>query len=140
MTSEGKDLRALQKEWYQRLKDEGFRDIECKNQRFLKHWHSRHFFDHYSPEQIEERLSYYRQIDHFLYHYEAFQSDQEQEIWRLHAEGYSRRKIALHLQLQGVKISDSSIQIILTRLTEIMHTQNWPSSERGYERSDDSEI
>lgn len=141
MDSEGEaDLKTLQKIWYEKLREEGFEDIEVEShgRNYLKNWHSRYFFIRYTPDQIEEQLTYMRMAAHFLWHYQGFQNDLEREIWRLHTDGYSRRKITDILKTFEIETSPGSVQIILTRLKKIMHTQTWPSSEEGApDRSDD---
>lgn len=134
-------FKALQNKWYQKLKEEGFKEIEDTDspKEFLKSWHSHYFFHRYSADEIQEGQDYFRMCDDFYWRYASFKNKTEKEIWRLHSEGYSRRKIAILLLQQKKQISDSSVQIILSKLKKIMHTQTWPvgDSAGADNRSDD---
>ena len=136
-----KEFKKLNKSWQQKLKDSGFDEIEDIDPRFenkepyFKCWHSHHFFKSYTPEEFEEKQTYYRQVAHFYWHYLEFKNRWEKEIWRLHGEGFSRRKIAQVLKPK-YKITDSSVQIILSKLKKVMQTQKWPSSEMDDDERD----
>lgn len=130
------EFKELKAKWDQKLKESGFEEIE--NGPFLKLWHSTYFYAMYSVEEIEENQQYYRMAADFYWRYRDFKSDLHREVWRLHSEGYSRRKVAQILKREGHKISADSIQIIVSGLKKIMHTRKWPSSERGpYEQTSD---
>lgn len=133
------DLIALQKLWYEKLKKSGFEDIENisfgKNHGTLKTWHSNNFFYQYTEDEFRERMEYYEMLIDFYWHYTGFKNKREKEIWRLYSEGWSRRRIAIHLSKKK-KISDSWIQKILSKLRQVMHTRTWPSSDKANDRTD----
>lgn len=125
-----KKFKKLQKLWNQKLRDSGFEDIEEeKYPDLLKSWQSHYFFIRYTPEQIEEGLDYFKMATHFYWNFANFENKRDKEIWRLHSEGIPRRRITDIINALGFNISDSSVQLILADLKEIMHTQLWISKE-----------
>lgn len=118
---------ALKNKWYQKLKDSGFKEIETTtaSKDFLINWESTRFYKDYTPDEVQEHLAYFRMCDDFYWHYASWKDSLERKIWYLHSQGHSRRKIAVTLQQQKIKISDSYVQIILARLKLIMKTQTW---------------
>lgn len=127
------EFKELNEKWTKKLKESGFEDIETTNKltENLKTPHSRYFFSRYTPEQIEETLTYYNNCMTFYWSYKNFKSNREREIWLLHSEGMTKRKIAEVLQSRGIKICHNLVQYYIGRLKKIMHTQMWPSSEVG---------
>lgn len=125
------EFKELASKWSQKLKENGFEDIENSfNQKEnLKTPHSRYFFSRYTPDEIEETLTYYDMCMDFYWHY-AFKSKREKEIWLLHSEGMTKRKIADTLRARGFKICHNLVQYYIGRLKKIMHTQTWPSEAR----------
>lgn len=125
------EFKKLQKTWNQKLKDSGFEDIENAQFETIKTPHSRYFYSRYTPEEIEESLTYYNQCMDFYWRYSSFKSNREKEIWLLYSEGKSKRKIAELLRSRGMDICHNLVQYYIGRLKKIMHTQSWPSSEMG---------
>lgn len=85
------DLKALQKLWYEKLKSEGFDDIE--DGPYLKEWDSFYFQTRHEPQSFSLKHEYYYLAEHFLTSFE-FKSEIEKEIWRLHSEGLGFRDIS----------------------------------------------
>lgn len=80
-------------------------------------------------------MQYYDMSLHFYWNYQNFQNAREKNIWWLHCQGLSRREISEQLKLEGTIISDSLVQIIVSRLKKILHSQLWPSSEGSSDRN-----
>ena len=83
------NLRKLQKEWYNRLKKEGFNDIEhYKNgtmePKILSPAHAVRMG--YTTEMHEDYFEYYRSAGLFLHEYK-FTSWLDHKIWDMHANG-----------------------------------------------------
>ena len=132
------EFKELHLKWRDKLKDSGFDEIESGDSgRFLKLWHSTYFFAVYSAEEVQESSDYFRMASEFYWLY-PFKNELQKEAWRLHAEGYSRRKIAQTMTRQGHKISGDSIQIIVSSLKKIMHARKWQLSEDGHESRENS--
>lgn len=121
MTQNDNDLQALQKIWYQKLKESGFKDIENTNdvQRRLIIWDSLHFQTHYSPEEFYEKQEYFRRASLFLHDY-RFKNKIEKTIWDLHSEGCSLRSISTRLLSLRVKMNKDTVNKIIVRLRTIM--------------------
>jgi hypothetical protein len=109
------NFRELQKVWYQRLKDEGFVDIEetpdlanasKKNIKYLST----------NREAIE---GYQARADQFLHDYE-FKNKFEHGVWELVTEGYSVRSIAVIISSAGTEVSKSTVGRTIARLRDIM--------------------
>lgn len=94
-----KDLKALQTKWYSKLKSEGFKDIEDKNQEYLKEWHSSYFDIRYDPLSFDHTTEYYRRCGHFLFEHK-FKTEKEKTIWQYHAQGKSISEVAKLMSLK----------------------------------------
>lgn len=101
-TKRSNKLTELTAEWYQRLKREGFQDIEWydeytgygQNSDFLKQ-DSRQSAQSFKPETLE----YYRIITNFTTHYK-FKSRKHAFIMQKYAEGMPYRKILTATRLE----------------------------------------
>lgn len=115
------DFEQLQSHWYQKLKEDGFEDIETSmgNSSKLKAWHSVYFHARHSPENFAFQEEYYRRASIFLEDY-SFSSHLEEEIWRYHTYGFSIRDTAKDLQTMGFKINKDQINQTLQELAYIM--------------------
>lgn len=109
-------FKQLQKTWYQKLKEDGFEDIEdtTNDKGHLFTWHSAYFHSRYTPDAYAAKQDYYRLADAFNSRYE-FESEQQKDIWHLHAEGQSLRNIATTLN-----ISVYHVHKVVKLLTTIM--------------------
>lgn len=120
MSQNNEDLKKLQTEWYKKIKDEGFKDIEQDEDR-LKFWSSS-FFKHKAKEKPgfqEAKEEYYRVAGHFLHEYE-FTDDREKAVWELHADGVIIVEIVSQLKKRGFKVYKSLVQTIISKLAKIM--------------------
>lgn len=118
-----KSLKDLEGEWNQRLRDEGFIDIESSRSkdRQLKEWHNLKFTSERSRVLQASRSQYQREIDEITNHPcfpEAcksvvsdlrckFSIEDIELIWDLHSQGYSRRQIASRLNKVKSRIDDA---------------------------------
>lgn len=113
------DLIHLKKIWYQRLKDDGFKDIETF-QGFLKDWPAQRIRRDFTPEKIQEKQEYFRAASE-LYWEHTFDSSLEKKIWQLHCEGNSYREIAYTLKTPENKVNKDNVQIVITKLSKLAY-------------------
>lgn len=97
----GKEFKQLQKEYYAKLKESGFDDIENLDfaQEPLKRWHSHYFKSRHRPAEFREIAQYYSSAKQILQSY-SFANTVDRNIWEQHAEGHSVRKIASSLNIK----------------------------------------
>lgn len=95
-----KTQKQLSKEWYAKLKAEGFDDIEYSDGS-LRAAHARHptSLDPLRRQAVEE---YYTLCTHFLYEFE-FERDIHKTIWEYHTNGLSARSISRILKKVKLK-------------------------------------
>lgn len=108
-----KEFRNLQKDWYKKLANTGFEDIEdtSSQNEFLKSW---------SSEINETGQEYYYMAEHFLSEY-SFQDDDEKLIWEMHTNGKSERDIAIAFKRRRKRgLKKSNIHCIIDRLRKMM--------------------
>lgn len=100
--------------WYQRLREEGFEDIEDTDspRQLLKEWHSTKFLDHADGVRSSARQKYYEMATHFL-HAHQFESEMEYTIWEMHSNGLSLRKIAKEVSSQKRTFSKDEVAKII---------------------------
>lgn len=114
------DKKALQKIWYQKLKEEGFEDIE-NNERPgtpLNAWHSLKW--RYIPqERMEETMLYYAQAKELLYTFH-FENTAQKRIWELHSEGLSKREIEKALAKTKTPFKREWIGVIINKIAEFI--------------------
>jgi len=91
---ESKEFKDLQKEWYQKLADTGFVDLEQHE------LHSRRYrssgvkkYGKYSQEWNDSKAEYYNLAGKFLNEY-RFRNRIQKVIWEYHTNGISTRDIA----------------------------------------------
>ncbi len=118
MNPNSKDFKKLQKQWYSKLKDDGFQDIEQDEDNLIQ-WHSKLFVKTRRDIVTDSKEEYYRLAGHFLYDFK-FKTRLEKTIWKYHAEGMSIQKITDLLKDEGYKVYRSGIHKILQRLTNLM--------------------
>jgi hypothetical protein len=85
------DYESLKKLWYQKLKDEGFKDAELPNGT-LAQW-SNLLVKTHSLEQMQAKQSYFQMADRFLGEY-PFETPLDQIVWEYHSNGLSVREIS----------------------------------------------
>ena len=93
-----KKFKALQSQWYKKLKKSGFEDIENSKGDLKKYesatWNRN--TKHTTEERVESRKAkadYYRIAGQFLHDY-LFETALDKKIWTLHSIGKSYRVIA----------------------------------------------
>lgn len=98
---QSKKFKDLQKTWYSKLKDTGFEEIEdvCSDKEYLKNWHNSYFQVRYDPHNFWANQEYYRLAGIFLEEH-TFVNGNEKNIWKLHVDGLSIRKIAKQMDLK----------------------------------------
>lgn len=108
--------RQLKEFWYQKLKEEGFKDIEDVNSKheFLIDWHSIHFQFKFTPQEFLERQRYFQMSREFLITHK-FKNKRDKIIWALHSEGHSIREIANLIDMYKSGVGD-----IIVHLTKEM--------------------
>lgn len=105
-----KEFKALEREWYQKLKDNDFEDIEdLRNEkRLLKCWHSFQY-QRISKVKWEAIKIYYEKAAELLLTY-VFTTERHKMIWEMHCQGMTCREISD--QLLGCPKSTVSWTII----------------------------
>lgn len=80
-------LKELQAEWYAKLKEEGFKDIEDANNN-LSAYHSTRFYHEQKRTgfSIEDMAEYYTLAQQLVYEVK-FASEKEKLVWTLYAKG-----------------------------------------------------
>lgn len=107
-----KKFKALQKVWYDKLKESGFEDIEDTNSphEYLKTWHSSYFQIVHEPIAYEHKKVYYEQASAFLHEYFTdhqyglFDKFRPDLVWELHVQGVSVREIAKRLEMKACRV------------------------------------
>lgn len=113
------EVKKLQKEWYDKLKSNGFEDIESPQNGLLKVWHSHYFQNHFNVELYEAKLNYFTTAGRFLNAF-TFASQLDRSIWAAHTEGKTIRAIAKALQTEGTKITKTTVHQVIVRLRMMM--------------------
>lgn len=114
------EFKDLLKEWYDKLNQSGFSDIEEISQKgdpVLKKWDSFYFSARYPSTIFHAKSTYYYVASHFLENHH-FEDDLHKRVWRFHAEGISFRGIANLLDL-----NKDSVSSIVTNLKNEMKKQ-----------------
>lgn len=89
------DYDALKAEWYQRLREAGFDDIELPDGRLKTRGSLRDLqrLKNFNPDGIRTVSDYYSRADEFLETY-PFDSPRDKTLWAHHCQGLSYDKIA----------------------------------------------
>ena len=109
-------LQKLQKEWYEKLRQSGFKDIEQEDGN-LKIW-SKFFTGKLDTLQGEAKVQYFRAAGQFLHSYQ-FESAYDKTVWDMHANGISGRSIARQL-----KVNKRVVFAVIERLKKEMLKSN----------------
>jgi len=117
MTTKKPNLKQLIKEWDEKLKQNGFSDIEDRETGLLKKWSGEVIWDandyegpaiktdgRYSTLVWKESQAEYYRLAGMLLHDATFKSERHRAIWELHAEGLSDQQVADKLQLTYRKV------------------------------------
>ena len=108
--SKDKELIKAQKEWYKKLAEAGFDDIEIFDKRTLEPITEFTGVKNNSFRQSKAKINSFESTEEYYikarqhYHNHDFPDDLEKEIWRLHSEGISQRKIATKVGIRRDKI------------------------------------
>ena len=120
-----KEFKELQDEWYEKLKKEGFNDIETDEDN-LKQWES-YIFSRYDENLIPFKTEYFRLAGQFL-HTHKFKSKKLRKMWKYHSEGYSFNEISEKMaHYEGA--SRSSIHVQVNKLAKEMLKQYAATNE-----------
>jgi hypothetical protein len=118
MHHKSKKFKALQKVWYDKLKKDGFSDIEQEDGK-LKAWSSSFTALAKNTVLREAKTEYYRLVGQFLYDHE-FDNALEKYVWELHAEAMGSRGIVKKLRSMGAKVTDKMVLKTIRRLVAEM--------------------
>ena len=122
------EFQQLKAEWYQKLKDSGFVDIESEE--VLKKTPytfpimaelgvDRSYTTRGNNVRFEAKQSYYRLAEHFLNSHN-FESEKHRLIWEHHSKGVGYIESLRILREKGIRISRSSLHVTITKLANIM--------------------
>lgn len=96
-----KQFKILNDQWYKKLKNEGFEDIEESETRLHK-WSPP--LTRFNAEIFESKQVYYQLAGQFL-HEHIFESNLHKKVWELHSEGIEGREIAKSVkQIKKTKV------------------------------------
>lgn len=124
----------LKIEWYDKLKNCGFEDIEQPDG-MLKRWSSSVFNDRRLGYTYEERRAYYDSVAEYyrlagqLLHTYKFSNGLERLVWKLHCEGRGQNHIIAECRDKGHNIYSNRITKVLRKLRKVMLTHD-PEQER----------
>lgn len=116
------EFERLKDEWYKKLKESGFEDIESDETR-LKKWSSQ--FGRMDHSVIQIRESYYQMATRFFNEHN-FDTDLDKVIWLYHSEGIGSREIVDTLAKVNIQTSHTIICRIISCLERIMKTKYLP--------------
>ncbi len=115
--SEPSEYDKLRAEWYKKLKDEGYEDIESSETHLR--FYSSTFAREKSLLSWEAKQAYYQMATTFLAE-NRFRSKLERIIWEYHANGMSGRDIAKTLEKVKIHINRMTVWRIVSRLEKKM--------------------
>lgn len=111
------NYKLLKKEWYQKLKDSGFVDVEEANGRFTKGLPR---LDKLTYGQYQYKVEFYNQCRNFLTFY-PFETEIERFIWEQFTEGLSYRDISIKLEsVFNVKKKKDTVGKIIKHFKQLM--------------------
>jgi hypothetical protein len=134
------EFKKLQSQWYRKLKESGFEDVEqsVRGRDYLKAWHSVYFKARYDPHTFNSKQIYYERASQFLWEYKfpwkegfSLTNVKEREIWRLHSEGCSVRTIAEYLNEHGWKANKDNVNHTIQRLQSLMRHMTFSNSSES---------
>jgi hypothetical protein len=106
-----KEFQKLQKKWYKKLADKGFKDIENSDipGHPLIHWDSFHFQQMWTPQSFLEKQRYFELAGQMLHDFK-FKRKIDKEIWKMHCEGKPAKEIS-----EAVELHTNTINRIIRR-------------------------
>lgn len=125
-----KKFKALRDEWYKKLEQEGFDDIESnyksekgsREHQLLHVWESLYFKQSAVAQRFYATETYYTLCRQFSHEY-PFQNSLDQKVWELHSEGSSLREIAKNLKAEGYLVNKDKVNEIVRQLVNIMKSK-----------------
>lgn len=112
--------KSLEVIWYQKLKEDGFKDIEDTSMegRPLLCWHN-FKFKNIPNIKIESSKIYYEKAKTLLMNH-IFENETEKTIWSLHSEGLSKRQIEKVIQNSEKPYKREMIGKIINKIIKAM--------------------
>lgn len=119
MNVNSKEFRKLKDEWYQKLKDTGFKDEERLDGN-MKQWESTAFVYRYNKHNFAPHQKYFELAGQYL-HDGEFLTKKQEEIWKLHAEGATIRAISVRLKKEGFRnVHPATVHAIVKKIKDKM--------------------
>lgn len=133
LTPKNQEYEKLRAVWYNKLKVDGFVDIE-QDEENLKVWSTRWWNQAPHPIVMEAKAAYYQLAERFLEDYK-FKNKVERIIWEYHANAISIRNIVKLLkQTKLVKRTNrDAVYDVIKRLKESMIKMYLPSQTKEHE-------
>lgn len=124
MDSKSDSFKALQKEWYGKLKASGFEDVEYDEDHLRMH-HADLIAGacKTGPAAAEAKAEYFRLAGHFLHSHE-FTTPEDKRIWELHAEGLFNHEVFAQVKESHPGKTPRYVQSVVVRLRKVM-LQKW---------------
>ena len=116
------NFKQLKDEWYKKLADSGFKDIE-QDEYHLKSWSYKFGRPDQSEQQRDAKFVYYNLAESFL-NTHKFTRVLDKTIWEYHVNGVSARDISIILKKSDVKMSKSGVWKIINRLRDRLFHEN----------------
>ena len=127
MSQKDDDLIELRKYWYDKLKKNGFKDIETIHGT-IKDWPAARLRRDYTPERFKEKQTYYQIASQVTWEY-CFESPLEKQIWELHSDGYSLRDISKKIRTDQNKMNKDKIKKIIGKISQIVYSRMLDAEE-----------
>src|ERR1700679_3199952 len=120
MKTKDSPYKKVQKIWYDKLKKEGFEDIEDNTSGLLKEWDFNFFRNGFCQVKYECNKMYYYKAKEILTTHD-FKSPIHKKIWGLHCDGISERAIVTQLG----KYKKSWVPYIIAEIAKIEGLPRW---------------
>ena len=112
------DLKGLRRQWYDKIKKTGFRDIENERGELIDHRGSLDILRLVSSTDVfEATRDYFLWASHQLQN-ARFESPTDRQIWALHADGKTSREIE-----EVVDYSQSQICVKIKKIRQYLQVQ-----------------
>jgi len=120
-----KEFKALEKDWYRKLKEQGFVDIEKQIGSRQVLWSKSKV-----KEDIYERSEYYRQLQNKI-HTAKFDSDFDRTVMTLTAQGYMIKDIVKVLAAQGDSGYRGTVRYRIRKYENLWGVRKWTRTTRS---------
>lgn len=123
MSYSKKEFKKLKDEWYKKLKDSGFEDIEHDEDN-LKTWALELSRRTNTDKTVvfEAKMTYYSMARNFLNDYQ-FNNEVDKKVWADHTEGISIEKITRSInESKLTKTNRQYVWLIICRLRALMQS------------------